>query len=541
MLDYMKNDLKLAMSPSTLSTCRNYYNNTKQSDIQLSEIYLLDEIIKGASLIPNTKTVIDLLASDEEIISTYNDLISKHHYVCGELKNPMSLGAISRVSSTYMKKVGVSFEQVSDKAIPLFTLENREKLFVTRNANRLPLETAFLILTPESENTEYSSSFKAFSGTEAFSNLVLRAERIDARGIAYALSMMTEGILGDLYSIPELEYPSELSALATAHHGRVIIALHKSNIPTISAAAQAHGLNATYFAKSVRTNKLTLLNNRNISMSLDSALIRIIGNSVFGVTFNVGETVAPATYERSSVILKTSRGRQMLGYGDIVSLSGVFYSPLRAELSRDYFMSGINAVIDTLLPLIACGAKIGAISLTLKYILSSLKTQEDYGDALSAILGVYRALVELCVADSPEIEYTTDGASAINCLAKTKIPEKAAPSHFKRASDEVYLFSFNKAENGMPDFESFRGMCGLINELILSEKVSAVRAVSGKLSDTLEAMKGGFELVCNPLAANMLEESYQGFIVEANEPLFSGILLGSIKAEEIPAEAAETV
>ncbi|MBQ7383414.1 MAG: hypothetical protein IJV72_01300 [Clostridia bacterium] len=545
MLEYMRNDLKLAMSLSTLSLCSRYYKNTKQNKILLSELYLLDAIIRGTSSLPCAKTVTEVLASDSEIISSYNDLITKHHYTCGEIKHPLSLDSLSKVNSEYMRKIGVSFTEKNQRALSLFELDNTDKLIDSRDisAPMLPPETAFLILTPTHALSPYASLFKCFAKTDAFDRLVIRSKKIDSRGIAFALSQMANGILGDLYSIPELVYPSELSALATEHHGKVIIALRKENIPAITAVARECGLETAYFAKSVGNNKFTLLNNKNISMSLDTALIRLMGESLFGTTFNITDKVSEVFTSRSHIMLKGARGAQRLAYGDIVAFSGTLYSPLHTELGENRYSTAMSAVLDSLLPLIACGVNLSDVSLNIKYTFSSEESTNESSNELSAILGVYRALVELCIADSPETEYLEDSVNSLSLVAQAKLPVKVAPSHFKKAGDAVYLFSFNKAENGMPDFDSFRKMCGFINELVVSGRAVSVRAVSGKVIDTIDTMRGGFEFVGEASVANLLEEYYQGFIVETDIPQVSGILLGAVtqKSEEIPVKTEETV
>lgn len=533
MLEYMKQDLGLYMNVSDLTLLKNYYAASKQQNITLSELYFLDTLLKNTHALPSSKAIVNLFTENDKIISTYNDLIAKYHYVNGNMKKPLSLGDIAKVGGEYMKKIGVTKKASNSEELKCFRTLEGDRMISSQRAECKPLppETAFLMVTPtnEEESEEYISQFKRFSESEIFKSYVIDAVRVDERGIAFALSRMADGILGDLYSIPDVSYPAEISDLACAKSRSFIIALEKNNIPTVANTAGKFRLSLTYFAKSVHGSKFTLLNNRNASMCVDTELIRLFGTSVVAADFKLTGKKAIEREERyDEVLLNSGSVNRRLKYGDIVSLSGALVSVSRASFDVPDFTTGINTAISSILPLIACGCKLSEISLNNRYIFSGINSEEKSGDALALLLGVYRVMIELCLFDSAYIEFIEGSLSSLTCAAYSDIPAEPIPSHFRQTGNAVYLLSFERDGDGMPDFNSFRGMCTFLRELISGKKAVSVRALRGTPEEALENMRGAFEFISNSSTEYILNEKAQGFIVESNSPIASGILLGLV-------------
>ncbi len=531
MLEYMKADLGLFMSLSDLTFIRNYYKDSKQHNITLSELYFLDTLLKNTRSLPLSKALINLWAENAEVISTYNDLISKRHYVKGEINQPLSFSDMAEVSSEYMKKIGIIGKKNNLDAFRVFRLSDGSKplsRLYSPAVRKLTDDNAFLIVSPKDGISDYTERFERFSESDAFGKYVVDTVRTDQRGIAFALSCLADGVFGDLYSVPNISYPAEISALASDNIGSFIIALDKLFIPEITEAAGEFGLDLTYFAKSVPNQKFTLLNNQNSSMCIDTELIRILGSSLSAADFKITKPISSEDSAYADICLASSEGLKRLEYGDIVSMSGNLLSLSRANIHEPHFLAGISTALNAILPLLACGVRTENISMTVRYALSDLSSAESCGDALALILGVYRVMVELCIPDSSEIEYAEGKNASLCCAARADIPQEIAPSHFKQVGDAVYLLSFDKGEDGMPDFSSFRKMSEFLNTLIATEQVVSVRAVSGSLCDALRIMKGRFDFAPESSVGDILYDKIQGFIVETPFPLTSGILLGSV-------------
>jgi hypothetical protein len=108
--------------------------------------------------------------------------------------------------------------------------------------------------------------------------------------------------------------------------------------------------------------------------------------------------------------------------------------------------------------------------------------------------------------------------------------EKAyMPSNLNANGSKLYLLSFNRLENGMPDFESFRNMCDLYHVLSSHGKIRSASAINGVLRDAISKMEGAFRFVPNEKSAKILDDSFCGILLESYLHPKNAILLGSVE------------
>lgn len=466
----IKSSLGLGMDVSELKLCRSSYLKSMRNDISLSALYLFDEIVKGAKQLSQNQTIADVFFGDKDLIDTYNDLFEKHCLLCGENISPLSLTSAATVASRYMSMIGLP-----PKA------QRTEVSFLEEN-------TAFSIILPTDElsSKEYEPLVKKLIFEQDITDRILRLKAIDSRGIAAALSDMAAGIYADIYSIPCMPEHPELSHLATECHSRYIIATKKEDIAQISELAEELELSVSYFAKAISTPIFSLLQREHISFSADIYLLRELGASA-----------APQSFE------------------------------LGADC-RQSFLDAVNSTIDAILPVLAESADLQDVVLSADYSFSTYADKAILGASLASILGVYRAVCELCVPNSCKVRYPnkTDISFPVNAQRKEGLPKLS--SYFSRSFSGVYLLSFNYTKNTLPDFESLRGMCSFIKELSASGAIISARAVNGSVSEALDAMQSTHQIILEESASDILSSNVRGIIVESSIPLKAGILLGSI-------------
>lgn len=499
----MINDLNLCMNISDLKFCKNYYYNAKQYNLPLSELYLLDAIAKATRNGASNSALSDIKFETSHAMETYKDLFSKHSDLCGGDPPPLSLSSSALVASKAMKKAGLS---------PL----PAPKLNILRSKNiKLPPETAFVIVLPkdEAEEERYYKNFSDFLSSENVREKIFSIKEISEKGIAFTLSEMADGIYADIFSIPCIPEQPELSHLATEAHGKIIFALSKQNIPLLTEIASEFSLSLSYFAKAIASTKFILLKRDHISLSLDMSLIRSLGYALHRSEAFVGEDEA---YTNQSQPL------------DIIQRDNMRISICEAKFHAPCFLGALNTAVDTILPLCASGADIRNISVALKYSFTENNSNEQLGTDLSCILGVYRLLCELCVANDAIIEYSNATSISLSLVAYTNSYKCIIPNKFSSANTAVYLLSYNADENGIPDFESLRNMLKFYTSLLEVGAIKSARAVRGKLLDALEEMKGNADIVFEKISEGILDREFRGLIVESSIPLDTGILIGSV-------------
>ena len=103
----IKNMYSLDMGPAELEICRRHYERVEKRDPVISELRLLDELIKKSKRTPDAFRIFDVKSDDLEIGRTYNDLISK----LGALEKaaPSSYSDIASAADLYIKRVGNLF------------------------------------------------------------------------------------------------------------------------------------------------------------------------------------------------------------------------------------------------------------------------------------------------------------------------------------------------------------------------------------------------------------------------------------------------
>ena len=523
----LRDFLQLHMSPSDLAFIRNYYSSKKYSDISFGELYLLDGIVTGARESRENAALTDIYTDDKNIIETYDDLISKHTALCGENFPPLPIDEAAKVCPKYMERI----EKAYDCPFLPHELkrENGRSLISVLSdysaKKELEPNTAFVIITPCGEDCDYKDTLESFASSSVFAKYVISAQMVRKTGIAAALAKMTNGIYADIFSIPGLPRVPELSHLATECRGYLIAAMPKYAIEEFSASAAQYGLSAAYFAKAVPSDDILLYKQEHISMRMDTALISALASLTYSKDFHIRKDGrAHIGYLRSQVLMSTENlTREQIIYGSTIHSCDMIFSPVAAEIKTGFFVNSLNAAIDSLLPLIACGIPREDISISVRY-----EFPDADGNALASILGIYRTLTELCISNAAETEYTDADGIFVSCTAHCGNEHIILPSSFTAEDNLVYFLSYDENDNGIPDFEGLRGMFDYVRSLSSSGTIKSARAVSGNLSDALAQASGSYDFERSEGASLLFKGSRRGIIAEVSAPIEHGVLLGKI-------------
>ena len=480
MLKVMKAELKLSMGLSALSFVRDHYSKTPNKTISLEEIYYLDALVKEADKLTKNALIYDLYTDTPELASTYSDLLQKHKACVGDDHAPLTLENAASVGALYAQSLGIAPR--NDVYAPSETMAAEN--------------TAFFILTPFYDNDpeeKYELSARAFFNCEEYKLTAYFKKKIDTRGIAFTLASCAYGIYADIHAIPSVaDYP-ELSALATGEHGRYIIASSKQNIGLLCAVAARYSLRCTYFAKATSTKVFSLRKSQRTSMGIDLSLILALGKGLY----------------RSS-----------------------FY------LSDNAFFKAVNDSADAILPAVASGLALEDIAICSEYSFPVIcGNQEARGEALSVILGAYRTQIELCTsATRPVIKYVNETSSSFSFSTRLQNKVIAAPLSDSEQS-KLFLLSFNRNADGMPNFDSMRAMCRSVWNLISKGSVRYSRAVTNTLSDSLKELENHFVLSLTETLPIDKNSKLSGVILVSDCDIPFALLLGVVSA--FPSESIE--
>ena len=149
---------------------------------------------------------------------------------------------------------------------------------------------------------------------------------------------------------------------------------------------------------------------------------------------------------------------------------------------------------------------------------------ENMAKMISAILGAYRVMMELCIPDAQsEIEFSRSHAESFLCVAATKSEKKKTDlsDTFTQncIGNKLYLLSFKRLKNTspafMPDFSAVRNMCDNLYTLIKNRTVLSVKSFNSSIEKAINEMsRDGLEIL--PSGTIPINESLcmQGFLIE---------------------------
>ena len=175
-----------------------------------------------------------------------------------------------------------------------------------------------------------------------------------------------------------------------------------------------------------------------------------------------------------------------LGYAADVQLSAADERP------APFFEAMYDAVS---LALLGCadGTRRTSLAPTVTYTFPQKdRSPETCGRDLEAILGVYRAWIELCVADRATVRFS-DTADA---PAWAMTQERRLPVRRVREDSQCFFVAFPVGEDGLPDFAACRTLCDTLTNLSKEGKILSCRRATDVCVDGAAAHAIVLESAC---------------------------------------------
>ncbi|MEG0664642.1 MAG: phosphoribosylformylglycinamidine synthase subunit PurQ, partial [Clostridia bacterium] len=207
--------------------------------------------------------------------------------------------------------------------------------------------------------------------------------------------------------------------------------------------------------------------------------------------------------------------------------------------SQSPYHGAICAVVESVAKVVAAGGDHEMCWLSFQEYFERTKNDpKRWGKPFSALLGSFEAQLGLGVAaiggkDSmsgtfEEIDVPPTLISFAVSVANSK--EVCSPE-FKKINSNVYYIAPKYDEKNLPCFESVKDVFSCVKNLIKTKKATSVYAVSaGGIGEAVFKMslgnKIGFQFNNSLSKCEIFKKCYGGFIVETNEEIAQGILIG---------------
>ncbi len=232
------------------------------------------------------------------------------------------------------------------------------------------------------------------------------------------------------------------------------------------------------------------------------------------------------------------------GHTDTVSFMSWGGNPALAENSP--YHGAYFAVVESISKLIASGANYGEIYLTFQEYFKRLKKDpERWGEPLCALLGAYKAQVELkCAAIggkdsmSGSFENIDVPPTLVSFAVTTGSVDQVISPEFKKANSKVVLVKPDYDKNGLPITSSQIEVYKTINDLNKQGKILSCTTVTfGGIAEKVlkSAMGNGFVFKYNDkfTEQELFDYLYGAFIVEVSNDVSVGEVLGYTTEEKV--------
>lgn len=352
-----------------------------------------------------------------------------------------------------------------------------------------------------------------------FSKLVKKSNDFGAGGVSVAIGELADSIDVQLHTIPT-KYanlgPIEL-ALSESQE-RMAVVISPENLPTILQLAQSENVAATHVANVTDSGYLRFFFEQQLVLNLKRTLLdsngsqRIVDakiiekDSALPAALSIDEALADLNFKSQITLNKyfdNSIGANTVlnSYGGKFQLTpeqvsvvkipkpntnmatAISYSFSPTLANYNPYLSSYYAVIESITKLIAQGCKLSDIHLSFQEYFPTLKSNEQWGDAVSSLLGAFEAQSQLecaAIGGKDSVSGTFEDINVIFTLMSFAFSavdsQLVMSSTLKNTNSNIYLLP-TTINNSLLNVEQLQSNIELLQTLIANGQVLSCRAV----------------------------------------------------------------
>ena len=282
----------------------------------------------------------------------------------------------------------------------------------------------------------------------------------------------------------------------------------------------------------------------------------------FDSTIGAGTVLMPfgGKYQRTPIQAMVQKISVEKAHTDLASFMSWGYNPEISSASP--YHGAYLAVVESASKLVATGAEYKDVYLTFQeYFEKPGKDPKRWGKPLSALLGAYKAQMELGIAAiggkdsmSGSFEKLDVPPTLISFAVTTDKAENAISPEFKAAGHKLVILKPDYDENGLPVADSLLALYKKVNTLMRDGKVyAAYTPTFGGVAEAVLKMcignKLGFTFDSTVTSDDIFGYNYGAFLLEVAENERVGNIVGMItedysleyKGEKTPLSALENI
>ena len=429
------------------------------------------------------------------------------------------------------------------------------------------------------------------------SAMIKRCNDFGAGGVSVAIGELADGLDIDLNAVPKKYDGLDGTELAISEsQERMAVVIESKNRKKFLDLAQAENLEATVVAKvkeeprlRMKWNGKTIVNlsreflNSNGAekhITINAAPVRDYSKEIpssfkegimgvakglntcskrglserFDSTIGAGTVLMPfgGKYQRTPIQAMVQKVSVERGHTDLASYMSWGYNPDISSSSP--YHGAYLAVVESAAKLVATGADFKDTYLTFQeYFEKPGKDPSRWGKPLSALLGAYKAQLELGIAAiggkdsmSGTFEKLDVPPTLISFAVTTDRADNAISPEFKSAGNKLVLLSPEYDEHGLPVTESLLSLFAKVTSLMREGRVySAYTPTIGGIAEAVLKMSlgngYGFAFDSALTLADIFGYKYGSFLLEVAESERFGELVGFVTEEGCFTYAGESL
>ena len=463
-LQTLAQNLGLRTSRTELAFCAKHYK-AGNGEISEQTLCMLDALACPAHVSPSKIAIGEMLTDHGEIAETYRDAIAKQKALGKPSDQPFLLSDLCDLPARYLQRLSGKEENAPC-------------------AKQAQYADALVLLCPYTQACEnaFDTSAAALLSDAEISPLLHFQTHLDRTSILHAVLKASRGAVINLARLP-LAMQSQ-TALATPTRG-ILIAIAQKDLPLLQQKAQEHPLSCNYFGVVDQAEKI------------------IIKNGTESLT-ELGVNYLSAICFVRSYALRLHRGELTEG--------------------KDPFAQAMLCAARAYCNAVAAGCDPANIVLHARIDAVDRKPRSRfYGDALCALLGLYRFCMETSVQLHTDLTFD---AEILSLFVSAEPADQKLPDMLQ-GKGYVYLLCPGTNSLDLPDCEELADMAAYLHKHISKGHIRSARPVYGQTPEDVlcEMTDGTVDMFRNPDYSRELSQICPIAVIVESEIALKGDLI----------------
>lgn len=534
-IDVIRSKLGLRMSHAELTFCAKHYKSKDGPNISISALRMLDALACPIHISPEKIAVGEMLTSCESVAMAYRDAIDKLNALGRSPETPITLQDIARLPTRFLQKMTGKHMQnrigAQDSVLayaaqgyacayrldsPYGSFDALTPLPFTPH-KQAQYADALVLLYPPDQTAEAAFDHDAtmLLYDSELSLHVNLAVDIRESSILHAVLDSTRGAVINTARLPE--GMQEAEALAAPVHG-LFVAIPQSALSLLQSKTTEKGIGCHCFGVTDHAGDLIVKSGTQSLFSMDINYLKTLC-LIRSYTLRLHENEPQIKHTRTMLSASAT------GIAADMQSTPKDQAANHTSLSGAPFAHALTCAADAYCAAVAAGGDPETITLHVRLQATSQKPRSrSFGDALSALLGLYKFSMDTLVQIDTQVTFE---AAEPTLLVFTNNPYDASLPDTLQGQGYVYLLRPHCDADGLPNTEELAQLAAYLHEHVKQGDITSARALCGCTPDRVldDMTEQDCTLIRNQSYADVLLQNCPGAIIAESKCPIKGELI----------------